>query len=134
MGGLEKHVQIQAGLVALVLLKHSGNNRAWETWLSGDKRESLGRQDAGIGLLGSRSVANRRRAASDYEDVRRHGHADGRGETVKAIAVHREPPAGIEQITGVVADIGQLEAGHGAIVGTFQRAVILDRKSVVEGK
>jgi len=60
MGGLEEDVQIETGFVAFVLLKNSGDDGARKAGFGGDKRESLGWQYAGVGLLRCRSVRNGR--------------------------------------------------------------------------
>ena len=39
---------------------------------------------------------------------------------------HRKPASGIEQVTGVVADVGELEPGNRAVVGGFERAFVFE--------
>ena len=58
--------------------------------------------------------------------MRGHRDADGCGEAVETVAAYREPASGVEQIAGVVADVGQFEAGHGAVVGGFKLAFVFE--------
>ena len=53
-------------------------------------------------------------------------NADRRGEAVQAVATHRKPAASIEQVAGVVANVGELKAGDRAVVGSLQGAFIFE--------
>ena len=115
MRRLEENVQVHARFVALVFLKNPRDDRPGKARLIRDERESLGGQD-GIRLLRGRCVGSSHLAAANCEHVCRYRHADGRSKPVQAISADREPPSRVEKIAGVVADISQLQAGHGAIV------------------
>ena len=110
MRRLEEDVQVHARFVALVFLKNSGNDGPGKARLVGDERESLGRQDAGVGFLAAARSATRALPAANHQHMRRHGDADGRREAVQAVPAHREPASGVQQIAGVIADVGELEA------------------------
>src|SRR5260221_1093580 len=116
MRGLEENVQIQPGFVALVLRrKNSGNDGARKAGFAGDKSKSLCGQDAGIGLLRSGSVSDGGLSAPNYGYMGGHGYTDRRGKPVQAVAADWEPPSGIEQVAGIVADVSQFQARHRAI-------------------
>ncbi len=61
--------------------------------------------------------------------MRRNGHADRRREAVQPEAADWEPPPGVQQITGVVTDIGELEAGNRAVIPAFELPFVLERQS-----
>src|SRR6266851_5323706 len=126
MRGLEKDVQVHSGFVALVLLKHSGNDSSGKAGLAGDKGKSFGGKDAGVRLLRSRSVGDGRLPAANREHMRGHGYADRGGETVETVTADREPASGIEQVAAVVADISQLQARHRAIVAGLELPFVLE--------
>ncbi len=65
-------------------------------------------------------------SAADREHVRGNGHADGRSESVQTETADREPSPGVEQVAGVVADIGQLKPRHGAVVGAFELPFVFE--------
>ena len=78
------------------------------------------------GFFGATGSVDRDLAAADHEHVRRHGHVDGRSEAVQAESADREPASGIEQVAGVVADVGQLQARNRAVVAGFERAFVFE--------
>jgi hypothetical protein len=107
MGRLEEDVQIQARLVALMLLKNSGHDGARKAWLFRDESEGLGGQDAGVRLVRCGVIDCAHFAAANHQHVRGQSHVDGGRETVQSEAANRKPTSGIKQITGVVPDVGQ---------------------------
>src|SRR5258708_13645103 len=126
MRGLEKDVQVHSCFVTIVLLKHSGNDSSGKAGLAGDKGKGLGGKDAGIGLLRSRSIDDGRLAAANREHMRGHGYADRGGETVETVTADREPPSGIEQVAGIVADVSQFQARHWAVVAGLELPFVLE--------
>ena len=128
MRGLEEDMQVQSGLVALIFLKHSGDNHAREAGLDRDKGESFGGQDAGSGLLRRLRLAYSCLAASDHQQMRGDRHVDCGRETIQAVAADREPASGIKQVARIVTYVRQLEAGHGAVVAGFELPFIFESK------
>lgn len=58
----------------------------------------------------------------------RQGDADGGSKTVHAVTADWEPASGVEEIAGVVADVGQAKAGDGTVVSVFEGAFIFERE------
>ena len=70
-------------------------------------------------------------AAADHQHVRGHCHVDRRGEAVQAEAADREPASRVEQVAGVVADVGQLRPGTG-LLSAFSSCPSYSKVRVVE--
>src|SRR5205085_199174 len=66
---------------------------------------------------GGRRGAGRFLTTANDREVRRNGDVDGGGEAVDAVVHHRKPASRVQQVTGVIADIGQLETLHRAVIG-----------------
>ena len=124
--GFEEDVQVHAGFVALIFLENAGNNGAGETRLGINEGKRLGGKAVGIRLIRRRIVSNRRFSASDHQHVRGDSNANSRREPVEPVSAHREPPSGVEQIAGVVANGSEFQAGHGAVVRAFDLAFVFE--------
>src|SRR5579859_6666486 len=129
MRRLEEDMQIHARFIALVLLKNSRDDGARETGLVRNEGESLRRQNAGVGLLRGWCFRDGGFSAANREHVGGNRHADGRSEAIQPKPADREPPPGIEQVAGVIPNIGELEPRHWAIVGAFELTFVFKRQS-----
>ena len=72
------------------------------------------------------SFAGRSFSAADHSHVRGHGDADGGGEAVDAVSADRKPASGVEQVTGIVPYVGQLEARNRAVVAGFELPFVFE--------
>src|SRR6516164_9404112 len=124
MNRLEENVQIDPGFVALEFLEGSGDDASRKTRFVPRKRVRLYRFGGRCGLQ-SRSAALALLTAADHHHMRGYGNVDGRGKAVRAVGFDREPTAGVKQVTGVIAHIGQLEPLHRAVLGRFEGPVVI---------
>ena len=56
------------------------------------------------------------------------GHVDGGGKAVDPVGVYRKPAAGVQEITSVIVDRGQLQSLHRAFVRGIEHALVLERQ------
>ncbi len=66
--------------------------------------------------------------ATNHDHVRRHRDVHGGSKAVDAVGVHRKPASGVEQVTGVVADVGQFQSLHRTVVGGIENAFVFESK------
>src|ERR1700751_2442329 len=127
MIGLEIHLHIDARVIALKLLKGSGNYGAGKTWLLRGEGKSLGIGYGGRWLFGSRRrSANLFLATSDHNHMRGNRYAYGRSEAVDAISRDRKPQSRIEKIARIRSDIGQFYPLNRAVVRALQSPLVFE--------
>src|ERR1700724_869815 len=116
MRGLKEDVQVDTRFVAFVFLENSGHDGARKAGLVRYKGKSPIGQATGVWLFRSRTVADCLFSAANRHHMRGHRYADRRSKTVETISRHREPASGVEQVTGIIAHISELEPRHRALI------------------
>jgi hypothetical protein len=115
--GLEEHVQVEAGIVALEFLENvPAMIVPGKLGLSHVKVKVLELAIAGAGFFATCRAGGRRRrflAAANHHHVRRDGNADRRSEAVDAVSRDRKPQSGVKQVAGIGTDVGELQPSTG---------------------
>src|SRR5882724_1018825 len=139
MQRLEKDMQIDAGVIALVFLETAGNDCPGEAWLVPGEGVSLRIRG---GILLQRGGRERLFSAADRDHVRRDGDVDGRCETVDSVSADWKPESRVKQVGCVGTNIGELQTLYRAVVGRFKRSFVLKSnggagalcKTAIQGK
>ena|ERR1700688_265329 len=108
MRGLEEDAQFHSGFVALIFLEYAGDDGSGKTLFRVHKVERLGGEAVCVGLLGGWIVCDCDLPAANGQHMRWNGDANVGRKAVQAVPAHREPTSGVEQVAGVIADVGEL--------------------------
>src|ERR1019366_8628764 len=142
--GVHRHIQSAFG--ALGRLPLADQNGSWKAGLifvpESYRLVSGGNSQLGKRLMSCAALAdgsfccdfrNRARAllaAANHVVLGGNADADGRSEAIDAIADHGKPPPRVEQIRYGIADVGELQSRHRAVVSRLDRPFIFKSQSV----